>query len=88
VIQVGELTLVYASVIASLSKRPVEGQEVVWVKNGIEQAWRTTTNQRGETNENFTASTVGSMTIEVQIRDPQQEIFDRKAFVFTVVERS
>jgi hypothetical protein len=88
VIQVGQLTLVYANVIASLSKRPVEGQEVVWVKNDIEQAWRTTTNVRGDTHENFTASTVGSMTIEVQIRDPQQKVFDRKAFVFTVVERS
>ncbi|MCR8935101.1 MULTISPECIES: hypothetical protein [unclassified Pseudomonas] len=87
VIEVDELTLVYASVTSSMSSQPVEGMEVVWLKNGIEQPLRTLTNVRGETHENFRANAAGPMTIEAQIRDPEGHVFDSGQVRFTVVER-
>lgn len=88
VIEVEEFTLVYAKVISSVSRKPIEGVEVVWFKDDIEQARRTTTNVRGETQENFRANATGRMSIKAQIRDPEGEAYDSQTFVFTVVERS
>lgn len=88
VVQVGEITLVYISVVSFVSRKPLEGIEVVWVRDGIEQALRTKTNSYGSTYENFTPRVAGGMTIEARILDPQGRPFDSKEFVFTVMERS
>ena len=86
-IQVGEFALIYALIFSAVSQAPLEGVEVVWIRDGVEQELRTKTNVRGETYENFRASAAGSMTIQAQIRDTKGRPFDSKQFVFTVVER-
>jgi len=85
IVGVGELTLVYAKVVSSVTQRPVEGAEVFWLKDGIEQNPWTKTNERGETHKNFTAQVAGEMKIEAQIRDPDGAPFDTGLLTFSVI---
>ena len=81
------MTLISALIFSAVSQAPLEGVEVVWIRDGVEQEWPTETDIRGEVYQHFRAYAAGSMTIQAQIRDPKGKPFDSKQFVFTVVER-
>jgi hypothetical protein len=86
VVGVGELTLTYTNVVSSVSQRPVEGAEVFWLKDDIEQGLPTKTNDRGETHKNVTAYAAGEMKVEAQLRDADGVPFDSRHLIFTVTE--
>ncbi|MET0776064.1 MAG: hypothetical protein ABWZ65_11370 [Pseudomonas mandelii] len=86
VVGVGDLTLTYANVVSSVTQQPVEGAEVFWLKDDIDQGLPTKTNDRGETHKNFTAYAAGEMKVEAQLRDADGVPFDSRHLIFTVTE--